>query len=284
LINHFNHCISYIPAGDGREALFLDGTAQHHPFGTLPSMDRGARVLVVGKDSESFLEKTPWNRPEDFAVTQSAVVTIRPDLSAKADLRVRCGGDYAVFVRGRFEIEAQRRTDLERVFSRRFAGASVTRENFSDLGNLDEAVHFQVGIDIPRLLVEAPEGLVLAMPADFFESSQGLQALGALDTRQYDVLLGTPRRSALEGTYRLPPGVRVKSLPPQRDLTLRFGRFTVSFDVVEASTPDEPDQLVVKRVLEITSPRVGTVGYADFRDFTASLNRLRDERIILERF
>ena len=41
LINHFNHCITYVPAGEGREALFLDGTASHHRVEELPSMDRG---------------------------------------------------------------------------------------------------------------------------------------------------------------------------------------------------------------------------------------------------
>ena len=47
VLYHFNHCISYLPATDVREARFLDGVADWHEADTLPGMDRGARVLCV---------------------------------------------------------------------------------------------------------------------------------------------------------------------------------------------------------------------------------------------
>ena len=46
LMRHFNHCISWVKHG-GEKGLFLDGTAEHHPYQTLPSMDYGANVVVI---------------------------------------------------------------------------------------------------------------------------------------------------------------------------------------------------------------------------------------------
>jgi hypothetical protein len=275
MFDHFNHCISYLPAAGDRPEMFLDGTAQSYSFDTLPSPDCGARVLIV-KDGDAVIRETPWNLPADISFEEETVVDLRPDLGAALVTRVRARGDYAVRVRRSYEIAAQRRTELERLYAARHAAARVTGETFSDLKNLDQPVAFRVDVEVPRLVTEAPEGLVLKTPEDFFSSGRSLALFGSIEKRTSDLLLGNPRRSLLRVEYRLPAGVRVKSLPSEHDLATRFGRLRVTYRA------DGP-ALVTEQLVELTTHRVPAADYGQFREFAARIDRLADERILLER-
>jgi tetratricopeptide (TPR) repeat protein len=276
MVNHFNHCITYLPAEGGRRELYLDGTAQFHNMEELPSMDRGAKVLVV-KEEGGAIQPIPWNEPPELSLSEENEFTLRSDLGAALGVRAKARGDFAVYVRESFEIAAQRKTNLERVFGRRFAASSVKTETFSNLSRLEEPVSFSVDIDVPRLVTEAPEGLTVKAPEDFFGTGRSLSSIGSLEKRSYDVLLGNPRSSFLRTTYLLPDGLKFKSLPPLHDVQSRFGRLKVTY------REDGPRKLVAERLIEITSPRVSIGDYAEFREFAASINRLEDEKIILER-
>jgi hypothetical protein len=91
------------------------------------------------------------------------------------------------------------------------------------------------------------------------------------------VLLGSPRSSSLRTVYILPEGFKVKSLPPAHDLQSRFGRLKVAYE------EDGPHKIVAHRLIEVTSPRVSLADYAEFRELAASVGRLADEKIVLDR-
>jgi hypothetical protein len=276
MIDHFNHCITYVPPGDGHGEMFIDGTARFHSFDELPSMDRGARVLVVEEDAGK-LHDIPWNRPDDLSITEEASVLLRADLGAEIQIRSELRGDYAVYCRESFEIPAERKIELERILGRRHAGAQVKDEAFSNLLDLNQPVAFSVTLAVPRFAVEAPEGLAMKPMDDFFDTGKGLAGLGSLETRTHDIVLSNPRRSVLKAVYVLPEGFKVKSLPPGAEIESRFGRLKVDY------REEGQGRLAMSRVIEITSPRVPISDYAEFREFAASVERLDQERILLER-
>jgi tetratricopeptide (TPR) repeat protein len=276
LIEHFNHCITYVPPGNGHGEMYLDGTARFHAFEELPSMDRGARVLVV-EEGGGKLHDVPWNGPEDLSITEEATVRLQSDLGAEVQLRSELRGDYAVYCREWFEIPTERKTQLERILGRRHAGAEVREEEFSNLLDLDQPVAFSVTLDVPGFIVEAPEGLALKPLDDFFETAKGLAGLGSLEKRAQDIVLSNPRRAALKAVFVLPEGFRVKSFPRSAEIESRFGRLRVDY------REDGPGRLAMSRVIEITSPRVPVSDYAELREFAASVERLDQERILLER-
>ncbi len=276
LVNHFNHCITHVPAADGRPELYLDGTAAHHRLEELPSMDRGAKVFVVTPDGGE-IKQVAWNTPGDIALVESTTVAIADDLSSLVDVRIEASGDYSVYVRQAFERDAQRTRELERIFSRRFVSPTVETHNFSRLDDLNLPVHFDARLRIPTYVVETPEGWALPPARDFFSTSEQLTALGALEERRFDVLLGNPRRSLLRTVYSLPDRFTVKSLPESTEQVTEFARLKVSY-----SSP-QPDEIVLERVIEILQPRVKLDSYAKFRQFTATLQRLQEERVLLDR-
>jgi tetratricopeptide (TPR) repeat protein len=276
MIDHFNHCITYVPPGEGHGEMYLDGTARFHSFEELPSMDRGARVLVV-EEGSGRLQDIPFNRADELSVAEEASVRLRTDLGAEVQIRSELRGDYAVWCRESFEIPTERRVELERVLGRLHAGAEVKEEAFSSLLDLDQPVTFSVTLDVPRFAVEAPEGLAVKPMDDFFGTGKSLAGLGSLEKREHDVVLSNPRRSVLRTLYVLPEGLRVKSLPPGAEIESRFGRLKVDY------REDGQGRLAVSRVIEITSPRVPVSEYPEFREFAASIERLDQEKILLER-
>ena len=271
MVNHFNHCITFIPAvSEDEEDLFLDGTATHNRVEELPSSDSGATVLVVRPEGSS-LKTVPWTQPGDLAVEEDVQVHVHADGSAEVEIRGRAVGDYGSVLRNHFEVAGKRKTLLEKIYGRRFAGATVEDEQFSDLRDLGQPVTFRIRLRVPSLLGESPEGLSMRPLDDFFQSNRMLEGLGSLESREHDVVLGAPRRAKLGITVHIPPGLVVKSVPSNRVLTSPSARFETRYKVTN-------DQVQFTRILELTSPRVAVVAYPQFREITTQLERLREEK------
>jgi tetratricopeptide (TPR) repeat protein len=275
MVNHFNHCITYVPAASKDEKpLFLDGTATHNRLEELPASDGGAAVLVVRPEGSS-LEAVPWTDPRNLAVEEDVQIHVRIDGSAEIEIRGRALGDYGALLRSHFEVAGKRKTLLEKIYGRRFAGATVEDEQFSDLKDLGQPVTFRLRLLVPSLLREAPEGLSMQPLDDFFQSNRMLEGLSSLEKREHDIVLGAPRRAKLNITVHLPPGLAVKSVPTNRVFSNVSSRFESRYAV-------EDGQVQFTRLLELTSPRVTVAAYEKFRELATQLERLREETWIFK--
>lgn len=274
MVNHFNHCISYVPGGKGEHDLFLDGTATHNRLEELPSSDAGATVLVVRPEG-STIEQVPWSRPVDLGIEEDVQVRLGEDGGADMEIRGRALGDYGSVLRRHFEVAGNRKTLLEQIYGRRFAGSTVEDENFSDLQDLSEPVSYHLRLRIPDLLHDSPEGKSLNAIDDFFQSNRMLEGMGSLETRKTDIILGAPRRAQLKVTLHLPPTLGIKSVPKNRSVSNASSRLETRYDL-------KPDRVEYNRTLEITAPRIPVTSYERFRTLTTTLDRLGEENWILE--
>jgi len=279
MVNHFNHCIAYAPPSGNRQGMFLDGTAEHNALNEVPAMDRGARVLVVEKGDGQILQ-VPWNRPEELGLEEEVQAAIEKDRSARLQVRNRARGDYAAQIRSYFEVPGQRKTKLERMFGALFAGAAIEEEHFSDLANRSIPVEFQVSLRAPSFVSSTPEGEVIPVLDDFFQMARQFAELGDLEKRRFDLILGAPSRSALSVVYLLPEGYRIRALPESQVLSGRFGKLSLEF---RQEDRDGRKIAVMKRVIEITAPRVSLADYPEFRELAATLARLQTEKIVIEK-
>ena len=69
-INRFDHAIVYVPAAQGRRALWIDATAEFTKVGDLPYPDQGRQALIIAKETQG-LTLTPEARPEDSVLTET---------------------------------------------------------------------------------------------------------------------------------------------------------------------------------------------------------------------
>src|SRR6185503_8817225 len=114
---------------------------------------------------------------------------------------------------------------------------------------------------------------------DFFETARKYAGAGSLEERRQDLLLRPPWRSRLRVVYLLPQGFRVRSVPQDREVSGRFGSLAVRYRRSEESGRQA---VTMERTFETTANRVLKADYAEFRELSTALARLKDERIVME--
>ena len=151
MVGLFNHCIAWVPDGDGVAPMFLDGTARSHPMGVLPDMDHGARVVVV-KDGKPLLMDVGYPAAGANLDAVELRLALQPDGSAKGTLVMRPKGNYDVRMREIYGSEqGAQKENLERFLSPHLGRTKVSELTTSDLTNLDVPVEVRATIEVEKL-------------------------------------------------------------------------------------------------------------------------------------
>lgn len=270
LMEHFNHCIAVVTMPDGKE-LWLDGTATMHPVDTLPAMDRGATVLVVEEDGGRIAE-VPWGTADENRRAIRARVTIEADGSGVAEVEVESTGLEGALDRAVYAAENRRTEAIETQWGRRFGACRVTDEEFSDLEDVDVPVKYLYRVEIPAFARKRGEGV--SFTASPFPLS--LSENCALPSRTHDLLLSAPESHDLEVRFTLPQGMRPSSLPAPLEVETAVARARASFEL-------DGDDLVLRRSVSRTAPRVTPSDYVSYRGLCQDLDRWEDQEVVLER-
>jgi transglutaminase-like putative cysteine protease/Tfp pilus assembly protein PilF len=270
LVQHFNHCIAWMPAQQGRPEQFLDGTATWHPPTVLPSMDQGADVLVVDA-GKAQMRKVPVVAPADNGDTLEFAIDLAADGTALVHYRSAPRGNDAVGLRVELGSEpARRKEHVERMLQPLFGEVSVHDIVASDPLALDAPVELRVTLDLPRIgQRSAGEWQLPSALGD-----DPLLQLDAEPSRINPLLLGIPAEDRRVLRYRLPPGMQAAELPPAAAQRASFGSFKVDWR-------RDGDQIVVERTVALGTNRIETADYAAFRDFVAALRTADSRRIVL---
>ena len=274
MVNHFNHCISFVPDVDGEgRPLFLDGTAQYHSMEAMPGMDRGARVLVVHPD-RAEMRTVPWNEPELNQAVQTITADIAPDGSAKIKARIHFGGDLGVAIRSAFSIEGQQQLRLNAFVGQLFGKATLESFEFSDLGDLSKTAEtIDMTVSVPKFAEETERGLELK--ANLGAASQ-LSSIAAAAERHQDIILSIPMTAVIKGIYRVPEGFRVMTLPENRLIDEPWGRFELTYETKDG-------EVRFTRALTFKTERIPSAEYEKFREFAGIADVTANDRIVLTR-
>ncbi len=272
LVSHFNHCIAYVPEIDG--GLFLDGTAENHGVRELPSMDRGAEVVVIREDGADR-HTIPWNEPDDLALAEEQRIEIGTDGAATIHQRDLLTGDYAVMIRSQFEVATKRGELLERILGPRYPGLEVKSVEMSDLDDLTQPVTIELELRVPRFVELGSREIELPPIRDLLGSLEGIAARASRAARTQDLLLGNPRGGTLRVEITLPKGTRIRSRPEP----LRLSDDSVRF---ESKVLVEGNKLTIERSYRLLTPRVSPEVYRSFKEIVDRVERGLDEKIVLE--
>ncbi|MEZ6188745.1 MAG: DUF3857 domain-containing protein [Planctomycetota bacterium] len=278
LMGHFNHCISYVETPEG--GLFVDGTAEHHSFKTLPSMDYGAHVVVVSPKGGAL--KTIPERPADEnRVLEQHRVQLQPDGGAKVTSRIEGRGSFDVVLRSLMGTPGRRKAVLEPRVGRLWSGARVLSVKASDPGDLDQPLVLEVEVEVPRAVQETTSGDdgLLEVKSWLFDMlyarGQRLSALAADGERQTDLVLPLPAGVEETVIYELPEGTSIKSVPADVELETSFGRYRRRY------TKNPDGTLSVERTLAVDKRRVTPAEYGELREFLGEVERAEADRPVL---
>lgn len=211
MVNHFNHCIAYIPPQPGLQERFLDGTARLHPIDLLPDSDQGAEVLVVKPDGAER-KQIPFSGPDLNRLEHRFEV----DLSQPSGPVVR----YTRVAHGRFDVNTrhrftgsveQQKERAEQVITSLFGALDGELElvqwpDFEDLSATMEMTFVARPVSIGR---RGDHGMELPVSFDRFELLQGV---GSETSRRTDLLMASAWSQSSQIRYLLPESARAKAL------------------------------------------------------------------------
>jgi tetratricopeptide (TPR) repeat protein len=280
LMHHFNHCISYVPGAKDGQGMWLDGTAQYHPFDTLPTMDYGATTLIIEPD-KGELKTIPFRGPEANLEREHHEVTIKADGGADVRSVFEGTGDFNWYHRETLATKGRRQEVIEQRIGRHFSGAKVKSVTCSDLENLDVPVKVEVEYGVPKIFQKSTGGYAVDEIRSWlfdaiYTGGQKLSAFAAKDTRDFDVVLEVPSGVEEEIVYELPSGMDVKNLPKETKLKSDFGEYTRTYKV-------DKGKIHVVRKLAMKTNRIPRESYEDFRKFVGEIERAENERVVLSK-
>lgn len=271
MVEHFNHCISYVTTETGKE-FWLDGTAAFIGTDSIPAMDTGATVFVLD-ETGGEIHHIPHNKPEDNAKREETVIRIDTNGNAVCNTIVEMTGERASVLRYHLANPAKRSLFLERVFGGKFGGARITSAEFSPLANLDTPVHYQLTVTLPGFL--QPREQEYAFRTVLF--SLNLSRVASQSERNFDLVLPLtqyPCSDELEIEFILPVNVQIKSLPDNLELKTPFGEYSASYE-------RKGNEISFTEKFSISTTRINKEDYKEFRDFCSQIMAQQEKEVII---
>jgi hypothetical protein len=215
----FDHLITYIPEFQ----LFVDSTARYAPFGTLPSMDSGKKVLVV---EGGEIMTTPAISAASSSLKADIAITLNADGSADGDTRVQARGSVAIEMRAGIAAMAQ---DRDAEFFRSYLGpGSDGKIQRNDPEKLGESYDYSAHYHVAHLAnVPGPAALPAGIGYKPFSFTRLIgQDLPPGRSLDYACPSGMFEENV---TLTLPKGLKVTTLPATRTFTTEGVELTITY-------------------------------------------------------
>ncbi|HSC87388.1 MAG TPA: DUF3857 domain-containing protein [Polyangiaceae bacterium] len=263
----FDHAIAYVPSLD----LYLDGTAEYTGTYELPTMDRGARAILV-LDGKAKQVRLPLGNPEQDIIARKVSADLQADGSAKLEVSYDTRGQAASAWRSRYEARATLRERVAQDLGREFPGLDLPEGAIktNDLADLESPVSLSLRGKAPQF--GRKEGDRLSVPVTL--GVRLTPQFASLSRRTQDVVVTGFSTRREETEVELPAGYEVEASPPNVERTTRFGSFGVVYE-------KQGRKVTVKSHLSLTVDRVRPDDYQEFRKFCAEADQALSHRLLL---
>ena len=275
LAANFNHAILAIelpPEQGGR--VFVDPTSRVAAFGSVPDGDRDRRALLI--DDGTGLVDMPASSAEQSRNDEVYDLALGADGKATGSFTVTFAGEAADDVRGRLLYEPRKRHDTVVADGLRLFEPEVVEDGLViDGAPPPEEPAPVVARGKLSLDLGHNAGSVVLRARSFFSSpARHFNE----DSRDVDAMLGAPLGHKAELRLRLPPGLRVTTVPADVEANSSFGRYHRSFAVEDGGAV-----LVLRRDSARDQRVLAAAAYADYRKWADAVLLADEAAVVLER-
>jgi len=292
LFGHFNHMIVHVPPAEGRSALWLDGTMALHAMETVPVSDAGKLACVVHPEGGKLV-RIPRGAPGENSLAEKAEIELSREggkIAARVSLSARATGWLATFARFRMNGPEAAKSVAGHLYGRQMPGLEISSIATSDLEDIGAPAEWRFEGVVGEFGAKRDAGRgadarvcfrTLGSPfRGIFRGEWGLLApeklsdYAPLASREHDLVLAAPWRYESEVVFRLEParrrrrgvGFEFTEIPKDVVLERPFGRLRITYG-------QEGRSLTVKKLVEISTDRVGPADYGEFRAFVNRADR-----------
>jgi cellulose synthase operon protein C len=273
LVEHFNHCIAFVPEQEGLPEMFLDGTARHHPLGVLPQMDAGARVLVV-KEGGVEERTVPFGEADANSWRLDVDAEFFADGGATVGLRRTSFGREGATDRARFDGSADEREETAKQLLARLFGpiAGGVQISTSDLEDLATPVSISMMVSAEQLARPTADGFEIPISLDRLGLLRTAATVGA-NERRTDLLLTAPSSRTIRVVHTLPQNLAPAEAPESVELRCEDATYTLTISVHATGW-------IVEESFALLSNRIPVERYAAFREFAARVDEAQSAVLV----
>ena len=262
MVEHFNHCIAYVPEQDGLAEQYMDGTANLTPLETLPFDDRGAQVVVIGPDGTER-KLIPFKSAE-FNVSEHVLsAQLNADGSAAVDYVNNSYGSYDSRTRSTFAAGLEQNQETMRRIASALFGAfdGELAIKLPDVEALSTTPSFGFSGSFNKWA--AVNDSVIELDASPFKDDM-FSRYTNLAERETDVVMQHALSKRRQYTLTLPPGYIAEELQ-----AVEVNNATGSYNwrmLIDDSI------ITITEAVVINSPRVAVADYSEFRELCRTID------------
>ncbi|MCX5711295.1 MAG: DUF3857 domain-containing protein [Candidatus Omnitrophica bacterium] len=265
----FNHCIAALSLNG--QVIFMDPTASTCSFDDLPADDQERMVLVFQDEGYKIME-TPMYPPRHNLIRQVLGLKMNEDGTISAHKDIYSSGMYDQAQRywltyTQPELIAQ--TIKEKVQDVSIGGRLI-KYNIENLDDLNKSVVLSYDFIGPEYATIAGDLSILPQLASVDTS------LVATDKRIYDIDLNVLESKDTDLYIDLPPGLKVKYLPPSLDEDSPWIKFSLDYGY-------HGNKIEFKQRSETKNHIIRKSEYAEFKRFFERIAKGAKQRIVLEK-
>ncbi len=260
--------------------LFLDTTSDTVPFGELPAMDQGRKVLIVDLDSKkAILAETPVFPPSSNVEGFSGNFTIKNTGALQGEMKFYYTGVYAHRERAMF-LSMQNEKQMERFVENSAAsvvpGFDVDNFTVSNFKNIDEkSVFFTVKGKTSVFATKTKHLMLFHLPAPCYTRLIGLVAS---KKRKYPYVVGYKMMKRSSVQISLPEGYSLFFMPEDFRYSNDVGSINVWWKRGGNDKIDFNMEMILKK------DRILPKDYNKLRElFNLTVKTLQNQIIILKR-
>lgn len=268
----FNHCIVAVPQQDGY--IFLDPTCEFCRMGQLSPLEQGVDIFIVLDKGYEF-KKSSVSNPEDNMTVSTSEVKFQGETKVNIiDKTILTGSESMPF---RYLVKYTQQNPLKDLMSRSlnmvFPGAKLEKFTFSDADNLDEPFEVSAEFGVKNFASKSGELIIFSISDD---SMAAFSSLTGSEYRKYPIRFPYPYVTKEMIKISLPRGYKIKSLPENINLDLRFAAYSKKF-ISDSGILTIEEQFTLKRN-EISAGKFG-----EFKNMVNKINTEAQKSIVLEK-
>ncbi|GAC1303574.1 MAG: hypothetical protein NVSMB24_09780 [Mucilaginibacter sp.] len=267
--NSFNHAILCIPFKN--DTTWLECTSSTQPFGKLGPFTENRNALLITEDGGKLVN-TPRSTMADNQFNSETHITLNPDGSAKAQVKILGSGGYRDQYVG---IESQK--------------IDEQKEFYMHMLNIKQPIQFDLKSAADREGVkEVDIDLEYDKFCDIMAGDKQFYRPRAIDLcaftvpiqekRKTDYYFEHPLQKTASTTIDLPPGFEVETLPVNQSLKFTYGNYDITY-VYDAPK----NQVISKAKFNITNHVIPAAKYTELQQYLDAVAKAQNKKLVIRR-
>lgn len=267
--DRFDHIIVCVPLkGD---TTWLECTSSKQPFGKLGTFTENRNALLITENGGKLVN-TPQSTLQDNLFNSQVHLTLQPDGSAKATLKIAASGEY----RNQYLSLAEQKTDEQKEYLIRYL--NIKQPSVFDLkpaGDANGVKEVEVEMEYDKFcdIMSGDKQFYRPRVFDLWRIT-----VPVLEKRKSDYYFEHPLQKTCTTTIDLPAGFEVESMPANASLKFSYGNYDVSY-VYDAAK----NQIISTAKFNLTNYVIPAAKYNEMQVYMDNIAKVQNKKLVIRK-